>query len=318
VLDLRLYRRRDFALGSTVIWVTSMVVFGSLILIPIFLEQVRQPHLSALDAGLALMPQGIAAAVAVALSGRLYKRRDFALGSVVIWVTSMVIFGSLLLIPIFLEQVRLPHLSALDAGLALMPQGLAAAVAVATGGRLYNRIGVRPLIIIGGICLAFSSWQLSQLTPATDGIAMMPWLAVRGLGFGFANIPVQTLALQQITGPALPRASSLFTVTRQIFSSIGVAVITTLFVQQTAQHAATLTATLPPGGTPDPTNPAFVAARDHLLAQAGTAAVNDVFVLVTIGTLAVIALAFVLPDNIRQPAARSTGEPATPPALSAE
>jgi EmrB/QacA subfamily drug resistance transporter len=249
---------------------------------------------------------------------RLYKRRDFALGSVVIWVTSMVIFGSLLLIPIFLEQVRLPHLSALDAGLALMPQGLAAAVAVATGGRLYNRIGVRPLIIIGGICLALSSWQLSQLTPATDGIAMMPWLAVRGLGFGFANIPVQTLALQQITGPALPRASSLFTVTRQIFSSIGVAVITTLFVQQTAQHAAALTATLPPGSTPDPTNPAFVAARDHLLAQAGTAAVNDVFVLVTIGTLAVIALAFVLPDNIRQPAARSTGEPATPPALSAE
>ena len=73
-----------------------------------------------------------------------------------------------------------------------------------------------------------------------------------------------------------------------------------------------------PGGTPDPTNPAFVAARDHLLAQAGTAAVNDIFVLVTIGTLAVIALAFVLPDNIRQPATRSTGEPATPPALSAE
>ena len=66
VLDLRLYKRRDFALGSVVIWVTSMVIFGSLILIPIFLEQVRLPHLSALDAGLALMPQGLAAAVAVA------------------------------------------------------------------------------------------------------------------------------------------------------------------------------------------------------------------------------------------------------------
>ena len=231
---------------------------------------------------------------------RLYKRRDFALGSVVIWVTSMVIFGSLILIPIFLEQVRLPHLSALDAGLALMPQGLAAAVAVALSGRLYNRIGVRPLIVMGGLCLVFSSWQLSQLSPTTDGFAMMPWLAVRGLGFGFANIPVQTLALQQITGAALPRASSLFTVTRQIFSSIGVAVITTLFVQQTTQHATALAAGLPTGVTPDLTNPAFIAARDQLLAQAGTAGVNDVFVLVTLGTLAVVALAFILPDNIRQ------------------
>ncbi len=249
---------------------------------------------------------------------RLYQRRDFALGSVVIWVTSMVIFGSLILIPIFLEQVRLPHLSALDAGLALMPQGLAAAVAVAFSGRLYNRIGVRPLIIMGGLCLAVSSWQLSQLSPSTDGIAMMPWLAVRGLGFGFANIPVQTLALQQITGAALPRASSLFTVTRQIFSSIGVAVMTTLFVQQTTQHATTLAASLPQGVPPDPTNPAFVAARETLLAQAGTAGINDVFLLVTIGTLAVIALAFVLPDNIRQPASRAAGEPNAPPAFSAE
>ena len=94
--------------------------------------------------------------------------------------------------------------------------------------------------------------------------------------------------------------------------------ITTLFVQQTTQHATALAAGLPTGVTPDPTNPAFVAARDQLLAQAGTAGVNDVFVLVTLGTLAVVALAFILPDNIRQPATAAAGEPAAPPAFSAE
>ena len=238
---------------------------------------------------------------------RLYRRKDFTVGSLITWVSSIVIFGSLFLIPIFLEQVRTPHLSALDAGLTLMPQGLASAVAVALSGRLFNRIGVRSLVLLGGACLVVSAWQLSQLTPTTDGLAMMPWLILRGFGFGFSSIPVQTLALQAITGRALPKASSLFTVTRQIFSSVGIAMITTLFVQQTASHTevlrSALLAKLPPGVAPNPANPAFAAARDALIAQAGTAGLNDVFVLVTIGTVAIILLAWALPGRQAQAAA---------------
>ena len=251
---------------------------------------------------------------------RLYRRRDFALGSLVTWVTAMIIFGSLILIPIFLEQVRVPHLSALDAGLALMPQGIAAAIAVGLGGRLYNSIGVRNLIGLGAVCLFASSWMLTQLTPTTDGFGLWPALIVRGFGFGFTNIPVQTLALQQITGPALPRASSLFTVTRQIFSSIGVAMVTTLFVQQTTQHADTLRASLqgalPAGTAIDPNNPAFQAARDHLFAQAGTAGMNDVFTYVTAGTVLIVLLALALPNRAQQAQAGATsGEQGQRPVL---
>jgi predicted MFS family arabinose efflux permease len=246
---------------------------------------------------------------------RLYRSRDFTLSSTVTWVTSMIIFGSLILIPIFLEQVRVPHLSALDAGLALMPQGIAAAIAVALGGRLYNRVGVRNLIGLGAVCLFASSWMLTQLTPTTDGPGLWPALIVRGFGFGFTNIPVQTLALQQITGAALPRASSLFTVTRQIFSSIGVAMVTTLFVQQTTQHAdalrASLQGSLPAGTALDPNSPAFQAARDQLFAQAGTAGLNDVFTYVTIGTVLIVLLALALPNRTQQARAGATsGEPA--------
>src|SRR5438477_4564100 len=137
-------------------------------------------------------------------------------------------------VPVFLQQVRLPNLSALDAGVALIPQGLAAAVAVAIGGRLYNVVGVRILVVTGAILLTISSWMLTQITWNTDGAGLMPALIVRGLGFDFCLIPVQTLALEVISGPALAKASSLFNVTRQIFSSVGVAAVITLFVQQTA------------------------------------------------------------------------------------
>ncbi len=252
---------------------------------------------------------------------RLFRERTFTVGSGVIWVVSMMVFGSLILIPIFLEQVRNPPLSALDAGLALMPQGLAAAVAVALCGRFFDRVGVRNFVLLGAACLILSSWGISQLPATADGAWLLPWLVIRGLGFGFSSTPVQTLAMQRIVGPALPKASSLFTVTRQIFSSIGVAVFTTVFIQQTTAHATALQAglQLPAGVKPDPNNPAFQAARAQLAAQAGTAGMQDVFWIVTLGTCLLLILAFMIPNRTAQAAARPpTGETSRPLAVGAD
>ena len=246
---------------------------------------------------------------------RLFRQYEFSIASVVNWINAIVVFGSLFLLPIFLQRVSTHHLSALDAGLALMPQGISSALAVAIGTRLYNRIGVRPLVITGAILLGISSWLLSQLTPSTDGFGMMPALILRGLGFGLTLIPVQTMALEIITGPALPKASSLFNVTRQIFSSIGIAITITLFVQRASAHGEQLAsqarANLPPGVTLDPNNPLVKAGIESIRSQAGTAAVNDVFTLVMIGSLFLLAIAFFLPGRQalakRRAAATETG-----------
>jgi EmrB/QacA subfamily drug resistance transporter len=232
---------------------------------------------------------------------RLFKQYEFSIASLVSWINAVVVFGSLFLLPVFLQQVRIPNLTALDAGLALMPQGISSAVAVAIGGRLYNRVGVRPLVFTGAILLAVSSWLLSQLTYQTDGYGMMPALILRGLGFGFTLIPVQTMALEVISGPALAKASSLFNVTRQIFSSIGIAATITLFVQRATVHAtemaAAARAALPPGVTPNPNDPNVQAAIRNIQARAGTSAINDVFNLVMYGTLVVLLLALALPSR---------------------
>ncbi len=234
---------------------------------------------------------------------RLFKKYNFTIASILTWFTAIVVFGSLFMLPIFLEQVRTPNLSALDAGLALMPQGLAAAVAVALGGRFYNKLGPRTLVIIGSVLLIFSSWQLTQLTPTTDGVALMPWLILRGLGFGLTAIPVQTLALQAVSGPDLPKASSLFNVCRQIFSSIGIAGLATLFVQQTSLHVGELRDAaqrgLPAGATLNPNSPQAQAALATLRSNAGTSAMNDVFLFVTVGTVFVLLLALALPNRAK-------------------
>lgn len=257
---------------------------------------------------------------------RLFKRFEFTMASVVSWVNASVVFGSLFLLPVFFQQIRIPNLSALDAGIALIPQGIASAISVALGGWLYHRVGVRWMVFTGGLLLALSSYLLTQITNTSDAWSLMPALITRGFGFGFTLIPVQTLALQSITGAALPKASSLFNVTRQIFSSVGVAGTITFFVQQSVFHgtqlANQLRSTLPAGATPDLNNPLVQAAITRLRSQAGTEALRDVFFFVMVGTVVLAFVGLLLPSRAAQArlsAAASTAREGAPSqAFSAE
>ncbi len=234
---------------------------------------------------------------------RLFKEYAFAIGSVVSWVLGMTVFGSLLLLPIFLQQVRLPHLTALQTGLLLFPQGLAAAVGIALGGPLYKRIGVRTLTAVGVVFLIVGLWQFGHLTPSIDGSVLILWNILLGFGLGLTLVPVQTLALQTISGPALAKASSLYNVTRQITSSIGTAIIISLLVQRTVFHFGELQASLahqlPPGVVPNPNDPQVARLLEQAHAQAGTAANNDVFIILSIATVLLLLVSMALPGRRR-------------------
>ncbi|MDQ2713939.1 MAG: multidrug efflux MFS transporter [Chloroflexota bacterium] len=72
VMDLRLFRNYTFTVANVLAWVSSAVFFASLFLVPVFFERVEQ--LSALTTGEIVIAQGLAMAVGLAFSGRLYNR----------------------------------------------------------------------------------------------------------------------------------------------------------------------------------------------------------------------------------------------------
>ena len=171
---------------------------------------------------------------------RLFLNYTFTMSNVLIWGVSAFLFGTLFLLPIFFENVQ--GQSALSTGEILLPAGIASAITTALAGRFYNLIGPRFLTAAGFLLIAVGSFGFTRLGVDTTSTSLQPWLVLRGLGLGLANVPLQTLALSVVSNRDMARASSLSNVTRQVFAAVGISALTTYFVQWTATSAKQITA----------------------------------------------------------------------------
>jgi EmrB/QacA subfamily drug resistance transporter len=224
---------------------------------------------------------------------RLFRTAAFATSNVISWVIGAVGLGSLFLIPLYFENVL--GRSPLDTGVLLIPMGLAAAVGIAFAGRMYNRVGPRLLTVLGVGLLAIGSIGFTRAGPDTDAWSLAPWLMLRGAGFGIAGIPVQNLALSAVSNVAMARASSLFNVTRQIWSAVGVAGLSSYLTSRATMRVAEVAVQARSGtgvaGACVSANPAHVSFVRACLARLVTAeALNDAFVVVVVLSLATMLL----------------------------
>lgn len=238
---------------------------------------------------------------------RLFKNYTFTMTNILLWAIGGLLFGSLLLVPLFFENVQ--HTTALSTGEILISQGVAAAVITPIAGKLYNRVGPRILATIGFILLTAGTVGFINLDVNTTGASLQPWLILRGLGLGLTNIPLQTLVLSVVSNRAMARASSLVTVTRQVASAIGIAALTTYAVQlgtsqakslattfQTTQLAQAKAACLTQFGP----NVAAIqkcvtdAGQQYVSAHATVAGINGAFLISLIGTAICVVFALLV------------------------
>lgn len=233
---------------------------------------------------------------------RLFKSRDFTTATVMTWILRAVVFGSFFLLPLYLQQFK--GKDAVVTGLILMPQGIGSAIGIQVGSRLYDRVGPRLLVIGGMLLLTLSSFWLVFTDVNSDWLFFTPILLLRGIGFGWSNLPLQTVALSTVTGRALPKGSSLYNASAQIFSSIGVAVLTTIFIEQTKSHATSLVQAARVAGKPP--------VQADILLGSAVGGLNGVFLVVSIGTLVAMLACWLLPAQSvkqqQQAAARHEGE----------
>lgn len=172
---------------------------------------------------------------------RLFVKRTFASANVVGWVSSIALFGSEFLLPIYLQTLR--GRTPLEAGLLVLPLAISSGIVTPLAGALYNRVGGRWLIAIGSIILAVNTWSFAHITIDTPYIDIIVLVALRGIALGLVLQTTLTAALTDLKPMQLPRASSLLNATRNVFQSFGVAILGTIVTNQlTAYNNNTLNA----------------------------------------------------------------------------
>ncbi len=169
---------------------------------------------------------------------RLFTNRVFLNASLLGYVSVIALFGAEFLMPLFLQTLR--GKTAFQTGLILLPMAITAGVSTIISGRLYDRVGPRPLVAFGFAMLIFNTWQLSQIQADTSMNYIMLLLALRGLAVGTTVQPTFVTALSVVPLKDLPRGSSLTNATRQVVQSIGVAILATVLASSLSPQVTAL------------------------------------------------------------------------------
>jgi EmrB/QacA subfamily drug resistance transporter len=169
---------------------------------------------------------------------RLFKKPTFLSANLLGYVSVIALFGAEFLLPIYLQFLR--GKTAFDTGLILLPMAVTGGVATILAGRLYDRLGPRPLLAFGFGILIINTWQLSQLKADTPISWILFLLALRGLAFGATIQTTFVTALSAVPLPSIAIGSSLTNATRQVFQAVGVAILATVLVSTLSPQISAL------------------------------------------------------------------------------
>ena len=164
------------------------------------------------------------------------------------FVLTIGMFGGMLLLPLFLQNLR--GLGAAETGLILIFQVLPMTIAMPLVGRLVDKVGARAVILTGLPLLALTTWQFGRLDLTTTDVTIRFWLAARGCAMGLVMMPSMTAGLNAVPMPLMSRASSMSNVMRQVFGAFGTAIVVTMLQQRQTFHTAMLAQTVTPENLP--------------------------------------------------------------------
>jgi len=165
---------------------------------------------------------------------RVLKDRTFAAGVSLMTMLGFVLYGSLMLLPIFLETLL--GYPALQSGLALSPRGIGSLVMMPVAGQLTNRFDPRKLIGVGLLVGAWTMFSLSHLN-LNAGYWDIFWpQVIQGAAMAFLFIPLMATSMSAIPREKMGNATSIYNLMRNIGGSFGIACMTTFLARRGQVH----------------------------------------------------------------------------------
>jgi DHA2 family multidrug resistance protein len=200
---------------------------------------------------------------------RVLKDRTFATGVIMITALGFVLFGSLVMLPLFLQTVL--GYPSFQAGEAMAPRGFGAFLAMPLVGVLIGKIDPRKMVA-GGLVIAGGTLFMLSSISLEAGYWDIFWPQfIQGMSMGLLFVPLSTISMNSIPREQIGNATSLFSLMRNLGAGIGIAVVATLVSRRTTAHAALLSEQIHPYS--EAARQTFEGARSLFLAQGSSLSV---------------------------------------------
>jgi DHA2 family multidrug resistance protein len=241
---------------------------------------------------------------------RLLKNRNYVTGVSFIFIVGLVLFATRVLLPGMLEGLL--DYPVATTGLVTAPSGLGTMFAMLIAGRLIGKVDLRVMLFVGFGISAFSLWQMSHYSLDLSASDIVWPNVIQGIGTGLLFVPLSTATFTSLDPSMRAQGTAIFSLMRNIGSSIGISLVQVLLVRNTQIAHASLVERItyanPAWNNPaiasiyDLSNPRGAAALDSAITQqAAMIAYVDDFWMMCIVTIAVIPLIFLIKPSAQAP-----------------
>jgi len=167
---------------------------------------------------------------------RLFANHNFLMSNIINFVRAVAIFGSMFLLPLFLQNLL--DYTALRSGIVLAPTAVSVAIVSPFSGLISDRIGPRIPLFAGTVLMAYSLYLYKDLSLNSDYWFMFWPQVMRGAGLGLINAPLMSAAINAVRREQTSIASSLLTIILQVGGAFGVALLGTTLERRQFFHYA--------------------------------------------------------------------------------
>lgn len=171
---------------------------------------------------------------------RIYQKRDYMLGTIIMILVGIALFGPMFLIPLYAGSML--GYTAWMIGLIMLPMGVAMAFGMMFMGRFGNKYNPILLVSIGILLVGISFVGITNLSKDTT-FEYLAWIQMpRGIGLALLFIPLTNICMKALEPHEVGNGSSLFNFTRTLGGSLGIAWLSTMLSTQHEFHYNNLAA----------------------------------------------------------------------------
>jgi len=179
------------------------------------------------------------------LNRDLLRDRNFITGIFFAFIVGMILYGTMALLPSFLQGLM--DYPVVYTGAVTAPRGIGTMLAMIVVGRLVQRIDVRLIMAVGFSMTAFSLWQMTRMTLQMDSSLVIISGFFQGVGIGFTFVPLSTAAFATLAPRLRNQGTPIYSLLRNIGSSVGISIVQALLTENSGKAHATIASTVAPG-----------------------------------------------------------------------